>query len=121
MSEKARIMVVDDSAYMRELIEDILLEKGYDVKQASSGDEMLEIMESFMPQIVFMDIVMPQKNGIEMTEILKKKYPNIKIVVCSAHNNLPIQKKALESGADMFLPKPFDANKIEMIVENFMA
>lgn len=121
MSTIARIMVVDDSVYMRELIEDILIAKGYEVKQACDGDEMLAMIDDFDPQIIFMDIVMPNKNGVELAAELKQKHPEIKIVVCSAHNNLAMQKKALESGADMFLPKPFDANKIEKIVEDFMA
>ena len=121
MNGVARIMVVDDSVYMRELIEDILIAKGYEVKQAADGDEMLSIIDDFEPQIIFMDIVMPNKNGVELAAELKSKHPDIKIVVCSAHNNLAMQKKALESGADMFLPKPFDANKIEKIVEGFLA
>ena len=121
MKNKARIMVVDDSVYMRELIEDILLEDGYEVMQAADGAEMLEKIEKFAPQVVFMDVVMPNQNGIEITSSLKAKYPDLKIVICSAHNNLAIQKKALESGADMFLPKPFDANKIEKIVKGFTA
>ena len=121
MENKARIMVVDDSVYMRELIEDILLDKGYEVMQAADGSEMLEKIEKFDPQIVFMDVVMPNQNGIEITNLLKEKHPDIKIVICSAHNNIAIQKKALENGADMFLPKPFDANKIQTIVEGFLA
>ena len=121
MENKARIMVVDDSVYMRELIEDILLDKGYEVMQAADGSEMLEKIEKFDPQIVFMDVVMTNQNGIEITNILKEKHPDIKIVICSAHNNIAIQKKALENGADMFLPKPFDANKIQKIVEGFLA
>lgn len=52
MKDKARIMVVDDSVYMRELIEDILLEDGYEVMQAADGAEMLEKIEKFAPQVV---------------------------------------------------------------------
>ena len=115
-----RVMVVDDSAYMRDLIEDILLSMGCQVEQAGGGEEMFAKLVSYQPHIVFVDIVMPEMDGIETTKLLREKIPNIKIVVCSAHNNLPFQKKALESGADMFLPKPFDANKIAAIIKQLL-
>jgi len=120
MSEIIKVMVADDSEYMRDLITDILKSKGCEVKQAGNGEELLATIVGYEPQIVFMDIVMPQLDGIETTKALREKYPNIKIVVCSAHNNLPIQKRALENGADYFLPKPFDARKIENILDEII-
>lgn len=109
----ARVLITDDSAFMRELIKDVIWEAGYETFFATSGDELLELYEAIRPDVVLLDIVLPGKDGIQTLKELKAKYPDAKVIMCSA---LIEQKKlrdsAEENGAFICLKKPFGGPEI---------
>lgn len=109
----AKILITDDSAFMRELIKDFIQEFGHDIYFAGSGDELLESYGEVRPDAVVLDIVLPGKDGVQTLRELKANFPDAKVIMCSA---LVEQKKfgdeALEAGAVVCIKKPFSGNEL---------
>lgn len=102
-----KVLIVDDSIYTRSLLDDILKEQGFEILDASSADEMLNIVDEYAPDIVLIDIVMPGINGIDAVKILHERCPGIKIIICSALQVQQMKDQAIENGACGFIQKPF--------------
>lgn len=95
--EKIDILVVDDSEIFRELIKDFL-EQQQEVRKVSvvnSGKEAIDILEKFNPKVILMDIVMPDLNGFETTEIIRNKFPDMPIIILSG-NEITDARKMIE-------------------------
>lgn len=108
------VLVVDDVAANRELLEGHLLELGYDVRQARDGLEALEVIDAEEPDLVLLDIDMPRMNGIELCRNLKAHPLRrlIPIVLVTALQDRVTRLQGLGAGADDFLTKPFDAKEL---------
>lgn len=104
-----RILIADDVAFFRHTLKDILTDDGFEiVAEASNGAEAVEMAKAHAPDIVLLDVVMPEKNGLEAArEIIRLKLP-LKIVMCSSLGYEPIVKEALKAGASAYILKPFD-------------
>lgn len=101
-------LVVDDTPYIREDIKDILEEMGYVVYEAGDGLKAVELYKKINPEIVTMDINMPNMHGLEAAKTITNYDKNAKIMICSTMVNFPnYQKMGVEAGAKAFLPKPF--------------
>ena len=111
-NRKPKILIVDDSQYMREYLIEILKTESFQCGEAADGDEMFKMVEQFHPDIVFMDLIMPVMDGISATSILQKKYPYIKVIACSSQDNNATRLQAFEKGADDFIAKPFDGERV---------
>ncbi len=112
LSRKPKILIVDDSQYMREYLVEILKTEAFKCAEAADGDEMFRMVEKFQPDIVLMDLIMPVMDGISATSILQKKYPYIKVIACSSQDNNGTRLQAFERGADDFIAKPFDGERV---------
>jgi two-component system chemotaxis response regulator CheY len=109
----AKILVTDDSDFMREFIDNIVGEAGHEVFQAKDGQEMLDVYDDIQPDVVFLDIVMPEMSGLTAFEKLQQKDPDAKVVVCSVLGGQDaIVQRALQQGAKDFICKPFDTDHI---------
>ena len=109
-----RVLVVDDAVFMRKTISGALLEAGFEVVgEARSGVEAVKKYKEFNPDIVTMDITMPDMDGIEAVKKIKEYDPNCKIIIISAMGQDAMVKAALAAGAVNFLVKPL---KMETIV-----
>ncbi len=111
---KPTILVVDDIAANRELLEAHLLDLGYDVRQAHDGVEAIEAIEAAEPDLVLLDIEMPRLDGLEVCRRIKA-HPTrrlIPVVLITALTDRESRLKGLEAGADEFLSKPFDAKEL---------
>ena len=107
----ARVLVVEDELNIRLLIAFVLQQMGWEVVEAESGVDALQHLEWDAEfDLVITDILMPFVNGIELIEELKRHYPNILILVTSAHT--PESLEALEKGANLSLPKPFSKQQL---------
>jgi two-component system chemotaxis response regulator CheY len=108
-----KVLICDDVAFFRTSINDILTEAGFEVVgEAANGAEAIERTRALKPDIVILDIVMPNKNGLEVAkELIRMRMP-IKIVICSSLGYDPIVKEALKSGASAYILKPFDKANI---------
>jgi len=116
-----KILIVDDAAFMRMMLSDILVEKGYNiVGEAGDGEEALRQYKELKPDLVTMDIVMPEVGGIESIKEILKIDPEAKILVVSALGQQALVKEAVEAGAKGFVVKPFKPEKVIEEVENIL-
>lgn len=107
------ILIADDAAFMRMMLKDILSKSGYNiVGEATNGQEAVEKYEQFKPDLVTMDITMPQKDGISALKEIMQKYPSAKVVMCSAMGQQAMVIDAIQSGAKDFIVKPFKPDRV---------
>ena len=108
----AKILIVDDAAFMRMMIKDILTKNGYEVvAEAANGVEAVELYKSHQPDLVTMDITMPEMDGIEVKQI-KAVNPAAKVIMCSAMGQQSMVMDAIKAGANDFIVKPFQADRV---------
>jgi len=112
-----KILIVDDEAHIRMLIEQTLEDledEGVIFFKAENGEEALEIIQSEKPQLVFLDVMMPKMNGMEVCRRVKKELElnNVFIVLLTAKGQELDRQKGLEVGADLYMTKPFDPEAI---------
>ena len=109
----AKILIVDDASFMRMMIKDALQKNGYDdLHEAADGVQAVEKFEELKPNIVFMDITMPNMDGLEALKTIKGKYPDAIVVMCSAMGQESMVIEAIKSGARDFIVKPFKPDRI---------
>lgn len=109
----AKILIVDDAAFMRMMIKDILTKNGYEVvAEAANGVEAVELYKSHQPDLVTMDITMPEMDGIEAVKQIKVVNPAAKVIMCSAMGQQSMVMDAIKAGANDFIVKPFQADRV---------
>lgn len=109
----AKILIVDDAAFMRMMIKDILAKNGYEVvAEAANGVEAVELYKSHQPDLVTMDITMPEMDGIEAVKQIKAVNPAAKVIMCSAMGQQSMVMDAIKAGANDFIVKPFQADRV---------
>ena len=116
------ILVVDDEANIRETIAFILEMEGYDVILAENGEEALEKLRKFKPKFMILDVMMPKMNGYDVAKEIRKddEFKDLYILILTAKGQSVDEKDAINSGADSYMSKPFDDEKIlKLIKENF--
>jgi two-component system chemotaxis response regulator CheY len=110
---KKKILVVDDALFMRKMLIDILTKAGYEVvAEAGNGIEAYQKFKEFKPDLVTMDITMPEMTGIESVRMITKEFPDAKILMCSAMGQEGMVIDSVKSGAKGFIVKPFVAEKV---------
>jgi len=109
----AKILIVDDAAFMRMMIKEILSKNGFDVVgEANDGAQAVEKYKELSPDLVTMDITMPEMDGISALKEIKKINPNAKIIMCSAMGQQAMVIDAIQAGAKDFIVKPFQAERV---------
>ncbi|WP_096198903.1 response regulator [Bacillus sp. FJAT-45350] len=109
----ASVLIVDDAAFMRMMIKDILSKNNYEIAgEAANGLEAVEKFKETKPDLVTMDITMPEKDGIEALKEIKQLDPNAKVIMCSAMGQQSMVIDAIQSGAKDFIVKPFQADRV---------
>lgn len=108
-----RILIVDDAAFMRMMIKDILTKNGYQVVgEAADGMQAVEKYKETAPDLITMDITMPEMDGISALKEIKKLNPNVKVIMCSAMGQQAMVIDAIQAGAKDFIVKPFQADRV---------
>ena len=109
----AKILVVDDAAFMRMMVKDALSKGGYmDVYEAEDGARAVEEYEKLSPDLVIMDITMPNMDGLQALKKIKAGHPDATVVMCSAMGQESMVIDAIKSGAKDFIVKPFKPDRI---------
>jgi two-component system chemotaxis response regulator CheY len=117
----ARVLIVDDALFMRTMLRNIFVESGFDVVgEAGNGNEALERYRALAPDLTTMDIVMPEKNGIEALKQIMAFDPGARIVMCSALGQESLIIEALEAGARDFIVKPFKPAKVVEVAQKVL-
>lgn len=114
---KNRILIVDDSFYMRTMLKNMLTDAGYDVVgEAANGQQALEMAAATRPDLITLDVILPDNTGLDVLKGIRQEQPNVRIVMCSAVGQEVIVNEALESGAVAYIVKPFSEEKVLEIV-----
>jgi len=114
-----RVLIVDDAAFMRLQLKEAFVRCGAEVAgEASGGEECIEQYGILRPDFVTMDITMPDMDGITALKLLKEKYPEAKVVMCSAMGHHEKLIASIQAGAMDFIVKPFKMEKIESIIRS---
>lgn len=108
-----RVMVVDDAAFMRMMIKDILSKNGFEiVAEAENGAVAVEKWKELRPDLTTMDITMPEMDGIAAVKEIKKIDPGAKVIMCSAMGQQAMVIEAIQAGARDFIVKPFQPDRV---------
>ncbi|AND85402.1 response regulator [Clostridium tyrobutyricum] len=109
----AKVLIVDDAAFMRMMIKDILEKGGFEiVGEANNGIKAVELFKKEKPDVVTMDITMPDMDGIEAVKAIKEFDPAAKIIMCSAMGQQTMVMDAIKAGAKDFIVKPFQPDRV---------
>ena len=115
------VLVCDDAIFMRTMITDILTQAGYDViGEAETGAQAVEKYRQLKPDLVTMDIVMPDMGGIEAVREICKVNPEAKILMCSAMGQQALVVEAIQAGAKDFVVKPFQPSRVLEAVQRLL-
>jgi two-component system, chemotaxis family, chemotaxis protein CheY len=116
------VLVCDDAIFMRTMISDILSQAGFEiVGEADSGVQAVEKYRQLKPDLVTMDIVMPDMGGIEAVREICKSHPEAKILMCSAMGQQALVVEAIQAGAKDFVVKPFQPSRVLEAVQRVLA
>ncbi|MEC0091396.1 response regulator [Paenibacillus macquariensis] len=108
-----RILIVDDAAFMRMMIRDILTKNGFEVVgEAQDGAQAIEKFKEVRPDLITMDITMPEMDGITALKEIKKIDPSAKVIMCSAMGQQAMVIDAIQAGAKDFIVKPFQSDRV---------
>lgn len=109
----AKVLVVDDAAFMRMMLRTILLEEGHEiVAEAANGKEAVSAYMSVKPDLVTMDITMPELDGVGAVKEIRRADPNARIIMCSAMGQKAMVVEAITAGAKDFVVKPFHRERV---------
>ena len=119
-TKKLTAMVVEDEVVANELLSSTFKNFFSEVSSAFDGNEALKIYEEKTPDIVFVDIIMPEMDGIELSRRIKAINPNQIIIVISASNDIQKISESIEVGVNSFIQKPIDTKKIIELLDNII-
>ncbi len=109
----AKILIVDDAAFMRMMIKDVITKNGFEVAgEAVNGMDAVDKYNELKPDLVLMDITMPEMDGIQALKKIKEGDGNAKVIMCSAMGQQAMVIEAIQSGAKDFIVKPFQAERV---------
>jgi two-component system phosphate regulon sensor histidine kinase PhoR len=117
MTNKIRILFVDDEARFRDTCRRLLNGRGYDVTPAENGQVALEILAKKALDLILLDLKMPVMGGEEVLEITAKAYPDIPVIIITGHGTVDTAVKCMKKGAYDFITKPFDTEQLLLIIE----
>ncbi len=118
----ARVLVCDDSAFMRMMLKKVLIENGHEiVAEAGDGKQAVQMYNQHKPDLITMDITMPSVDGIEAVRMIHDKNPLARIVMVTALGQKAIISDALKAGASAFIVKPFDPEQVMTTVNKVLA
>ena len=116
-----KIMLVDDAAFMRMMVKNALTKSGYDnIIEAQDGAEAVKKYAEEKPDMVFMDITMPNMDGLQALKASRGNHPDAKIVMCTAMGQESMVVDAIKSGAKDFIVKPFNQERIVETVKTIL-
>ena len=112
-----RILIVDDSFYMRTMLKNMLTDAGYEVVgEAPNGQTALELAKETKPDLITLDVILPDNTGLDVLKGIKADQPDMKVIIVSAVGQEVIVNEALEYGALSYIVKPFSEEKVLEVV-----
>ena len=115
-SSLGRVLVVDDEPHVGATLRDVLVELGYVVTVAGGGAEALQLVPVFAPDVVLLDLLMPEMSGVEVLEHLRRDRPTLPVVIMSGNEDVEVARATLRDGAFDYLGKPFKIDALARVV-----
>ena len=117
-----KVLIVDDAVFMRTVLRKMLEEDGYDiVGEAGNGLEAIKQAKEHQPDVITLDITMPEMDGVTALPEILKVSPESKVIMCSAMGQQPMVVEAIKAGARDFIVKPFQKARVVQAIENVMS
>lgn len=120
MVTSSHILVIDDDTRLRRLLKKYLTDNGFEVSEASNPNEADDLLALFVFDLIIMDIMMPQKNGLDYTKELRERDLQTPILMLTAMGDSSNRITGLENGADDYLPKPFEPRELVLRINNIL-
>jgi DNA-binding response OmpR family regulator len=111
-----RVLVVDDDPNIGVMLRDLLIELGYVVKNAVRGAEALQLVRVFEPDVVLLDLLMPEMSGAELLDLLRRDHPTVPVIIVTGNDDVEVARRTLRSGAFDYVCKPFTVDVLARIV-----
>lgn len=111
-----KVLVVDDEPEVRQVLLEFLSSRGYDVTAASGGAEAVALVESVRPDLVLLDVSMPEMDGVETLRRIVAIEPSLAVIMVTANADIGVTSKLLALGAVDYVPKPFDLDYLDQAV-----
>lgn len=105
---KQQILIVDDQKGVRRLLEELFKKEGWDVFVATDGREAIEKVEEILPDVILMDMKMPNMNGLDASQNILQNHPDMLILMMTAYGEMDVIKRAMDAGVKKCINKPFD-------------
>lgn len=118
--QKLNILIVDDEKNIRRSMEMILSSEGHTVRAAENAAEALKLLESKQPDLIFLDVLLPDENGLDVLPKIKKAHPQIEVIMISGHANLSMAVQATKVGAYDFMEKPLEKERILLAIKHLL-
>jgi DNA-binding NtrC family response regulator len=117
MMIKSKILIVDDEEKIRKILTRLLEDEDYRIKSVENGNRAIMAATTFQPDLILMDQNMPGKNGIETMITIKEKFPMVTVIIITAYGEVSLAVEAIKNGAYDYLEKPFDNDKLLMLIK----
>ena len=111
-----KVLIVDDELEVRQILQEFLAHRGYQVYAAESGPEALNALDTFKPDVVLLDVSMPEMDGVETLKRIVALQPTLPVIMVTANADVGITSKLLGLGAADYIPKPFDLEYLDQAV-----
>ncbi|WP_276496137.1 response regulator [Pontibacter litorisediminis] len=117
-----RILIVDDSFYMRTMLKNMLTDAGYEiVGEAPNGQTALELAKETKPDLITLDVILPDNTGLEVLKGIRAEQPEQRVIIVSAVGQEVIVNEAMENGAKSYIVKPFSEENVLEVVSKVLA
>jgi DNA-binding response OmpR family regulator len=122
VDQQPRILIVDDEPFGQQLLEAVLMEEDYHLLFAENGQKAISYIHEFLPDLVLLDVMMPEMDGFEVCQKIRSDdhLKSIPIILITALDDRDSRKKGIEAGANDYISKPFDRNEVLVKVKNFL-
>jgi len=114
---KAKILLIDDDASLRRVLEYNLLEEGYEVQAAASGEEGLRLFKQFQPDLVITDMKMSGMDGLKVLNAIKESSAETLVIIITAFGTVDVAVEAMRAGAYDYITKPFNRDALKLTVK----
>lgn len=120
-NKQEEFIICDDEGIVREALSNIIMKEGYHrITLTKNGKQLLDALDKKKPNMIFLDINLPDMNGLELLKKIKERSPKIKVIMVTADTSEETKNQAIQLGADAYITKPFPPKLVKIVIDNHM-